>query len=236
MTHLLEISNISKLYKNGKGIKNISFNIDSGEIYGILGKVESGKTTIMRILAGDLHADFGNILVENCKVEDRIIKNVKSLFNPPILYNNLTASDHLKLAAKYLKNMDKEYIDYLLNLTRLSDYVIEPVKEYTESMKLRLRLAIIFLTYPKLVILDEPDSGMDMESLYILRIILLEQVKKGTSFLISSENIFQMELMCDRVAILKNGKLVAKSSMKKILIKYFSLEDYYNYSNKLKWH
>lgn len=233
MAHLLEISNISKLYKNGKGIKNISFNIDYGEIYGVLGDFESGKTTIMRIVAGNLHADCGNILFEGCNLKGKYIKNVKSLFNPFALYNNLTASEHLKLVAKSLKNVDEEYADYLLNLTRLSDYVIEPVREYTESMKLRLRLAIILLTSPKLVILDEPESGIDMESLYILRIILLDQVKKGISFLISSKNTFQMELMCDRVAIFKNGQLVAKSHMKKILNEYFSLEDYYNNSNKL---
>lgn len=230
MNHLLEISNISKLYKNGKGIKNISFSIDSGEIYGVLGEFGSGKTTIMRIVAGDLQADCGNALFEGCNLEDKIFQNVKSLFSPPILYNNLTASDHLKLAAKYLKKIDKQDVDYLLNLTRLSDYVIEPVKEYTEGMKLRLRLALILLASTKLVILDEPDFDIDMESLYILRIILLEQVKKGISFLISSKNTLQMELMCDKVAIFRRGQLVAKSPMKKILLKYFSLENYYNYS------
>lgn len=198
---ILSLKNIDKTYGKEQVLHNISFDIEQGEICGLIGENGAGKTTLMRILLGLIRADKGEI---------RSVSQHKigSIIESPALYPNLTGRQHLQ----YYKTRFglKTDIVKMLELVRLP----EPswnrkVKNYSLGMKQRLSIAIALLDNPELIILDEPVNGLDPQGISDLRKMILNlRDQLGVTFLISSHILSELEFITDKYIIMKKGKIL----------------------------
>ncbi|MBV7274016.1 ABC transporter ATP-binding protein [Clostridium thailandense] len=227
----LIIDNLTKIYKNGRGIKEVSFQVNVGDIYGLLGPNGSGKTTTMKIITGLSRADEGDVQIFGRSVEndgEKSLEHVGCLIEAPAVYEYMSAKKNLENAAAYYKNVKAARIEDILRQTGLLQYQNDKVKEFSLGMKQRLGLALALLSEPKLVILDEPANGLDIEGMVAIREIIMKQAKsKGTTFLISSHLAHELEVMCNKIAIMKEGRLLKTATMKEVLEKSGSLEKYF---------
>lgn len=228
---VLKINNLTKIYKNGRGIKNISFEVNEGDIFGLLGPNGSGKTTTMKIITGLSRADEGDVQIFGRSVNDdgeNTLEHIGCLIENPAVYEYMSARKNLEIAASYYQNITAPRIDDILKQTGLLQYQNDKVKEFSLGMKQRLGLALALLSNPKLVILDEPANGLDIEGMVDIREIIMKQAKiHGTTFLISSHLAHELELMCNKIAIMKDGILLKATSMDEVKEKSKTLENYF---------
>lgn len=228
---VLKINNLTKTYKNGRGIKDISFEVNEGDIFGLLGPNGSGKTTTMKIITGLSRADEGDVQIFGRSVNDdgeNTLEHIGCLIENPAVYEYMSARKNLEIAASYYQNITAPRIDDMLKQTGLLQYQNDKVKEFSLGMKQRLGLALALLSNPKFVILDEPVNGLDIEGMVDIREIIMKQAKiHGTTFLISSHLAHELELMCNKIAIMKDGILLKATSMDKVKEKSKTLENYF---------
>ncbi len=228
---VLKINNLTKIYKNGRGIKDISFEVNEGDIFGLLGPNGSGKTTTMKIITGLSSADEGDVQIFGRSVNDdgeNTLEHIGCLIENPAVYEYMSARKNLEIAASYYQNITAPRIDDILKQTGLLQYQNDKVKEFSLGMKQRLGLALALLSNPKLVILDEPANGLDIEGMVDIREIIMKQAKiHGTTFLISSHLAHELELMCNKIAIMKDGILLKATSMDEVKEKSKTLENYF---------
>ncbi|MDD4530852.1 MAG: ABC transporter ATP-binding protein [Candidatus Gracilibacteria bacterium] len=228
---VLKINNLTKIYKNGRGIKNISFEVNEGDIFGLLGPNGSGKTTTMKIITGLSRADEGDVQIFGRSVNDdgeNTLEHIGCLIENPAVYEYMSARKNLEIAASYYQNITAPKIDDILKQTGLLQYQNDKVKEFSLGMKQRLGLALALLSNPKIVILDEPANGLDIEGMVDIREIIMKQAKiHGTTFLISSHLAHELELMCNKIAIMKDGILLKATSMDEVKEKSKTLENYF---------
>lgn len=228
---VIEMKNISKEYKNGRGIKNISLSVDEGEIFGFLGPNGSGKTTAMKILCGMMQPDSGEFKLfgynPNEKFEEAM-KKVGCLIETSEAYPYLTAYENLKLFSRFYDNVDDDRIDEVLSMTGIKKYKNEKPKNFSLGMKQRLGLSLALLSKPSLIILDEPLNGLDVEGMVQIRKLIksLSENEKIT-FFISSHLIHDVELTCTKVAVILEGSVTTQRTMNSILNEYPSLEDFF---------
>jgi len=229
MAPVLEVNELTKTYKNGRGIMDISFEIEKGDIFGLLGPNGSGKTTTMKIITGLSYADKGSVQILGSSLEEssKALKEIGCLIEAPAIYDYLTARENLKIAANYYAEIKTPRIDDMLTQTGLIKYANEKVKNFSLGMKQRLGLALALVSKPKLVILDEPTNGLDIEGTVDIREIIMKQAKLGITFLVSSHISHEIELMCNKVGIIKEGKLLNVTSMKNALDECETLEKYF---------
>lgn len=231
MEKILEVKNLKKIYKNGRGITDISFDIKQGEIIGLLGPNGSGKTTIMKSITGLVRPNEGTVKIcEKDISEDfeKAIVNVGCLIENPSLMGNMSCHNNLKLISNYYDKIDTSRIDEVLQMTGLDSYKNDKVKTFSLGMKQRLAIAMAIYQKPKLVILDEPANGLDIEGTKELRRIVSELAKEFMiSFLISSHQIHEIEMLCDKILIIQNGKIIDACKLKNIKGSGTSLEDYF---------
>lgn len=228
---VLEVKNLTKLYRNGRGVKDISFWVDKGDVVGILGPNGSGKTTIMKTIMGLVHGEEGKVFVFGTDVEkdvEKALEKVGGLIERPALYENLTARKNLEMTAKLYPHVTKERIDDVLDLVRLRQYENEKCGRFSLGMKQRLGLALAILSEPELIILDEPTNGLDIEGTVEIREIITTLAReKGTSFLIASHLAPEIEKTCNKVAIIHEGELLSFESLEEALRLNPTLEDYF---------
>lgn len=208
---VLEIKNLTKTYGKRKIIDNISLEIKEGEIYGFLGPNGSGKTTTIKMILRLIEKDSGIIKVkgyDNKKEFEQAMQYIGAIVENPDMYNYMSGLDNLKLHAR-LRNVDSKRIDEVLELVGLKDRAKEKVKKYSLGMKQRLGLALTLLHKPKVLILDEPTNGLDPAGIKQLRDILKEIAhKEGVAVFVSSHILSEMQQMCDKIAVINNGKIV----------------------------
>ncbi|MGB4440346.1 MAG: ABC transporter ATP-binding protein [Sedimentibacter sp.] len=228
---VLKINNLTKIYKNGRGIKNVSLEVNEGDIFGLLGPNGSGKTTTMKIITGLSSADEGDVQIFGRSINDdgeNTLEHVGCLIENPAVYEYASARKNLEIAASYYQNITAPRIDDILKQTGLLQYQNDKVKEFSLGMKQRLGLALALISNPKLVILDEPANGLDIEGMVDIREIIMKQTKiHGTTFLISSHLAHELELMCNKIAIMKDGILLKATSMDEVKEKSKTLENYF---------
>lgn len=231
MEKILEVKALKKVYKNGRGITDISFDINQGEIIGLLGPNGSGKTTIMKSITGLVKVDDGAIKICGSNIFDnfeKAIVNVGCLIENPSLIGNMSCYNNLKLISKYYDNIDVSRIDEVLQMTGLAAYKKDTVKTFSLGMKQRLAIAMAIYQKPKLVILDEPANGLDIEGTKELRRIVSELAKEFMiSFLISSHQIHEIEMLCDKILIIQDGKIIDTCRIEIIKRNGITLEDYF---------
>ncbi len=232
---ILSVKNLKKLYKNNRGVQDITLSLDEGDVVGLLGPNGSGKTTAMKAIMGMTSVDNGEIRIFNHDIDtdfEAAIQNVGCLIEAPALYENMTAYQNLKLAARFYPNMSRsethDRINHVMRLVNLEKYANDKAGRFSLGMKQRLGIALALLSCPKLVILDEPTNGLDIEGVVHIRDVVTDMAKSGgASFLIAGHVASELEKMCNKAAIIYDGQLMAFESMDKILESHPSLEDYF---------
>lgn len=208
---VLELCNVSKSFGKRKVIDNISLEVKEGEIYGFLGPNGSGKTTTIKMILRLIDNDEGKIIVngyDTKKQFEKAMECIGAIVENPDMYKYMTGVDNLKLHAR-IRNVDEKRINEVLELVELKDRANEKVGKYSLGMKQRLGLALTLLHKPKVLILDEPTNGLDPAGIKKLRDILKEIAhKEGVAVFVSSHILSEMQLMCDKVAVLDNAKIV----------------------------
>ncbi|MBU7032778.1 MAG: ABC transporter ATP-binding protein [Theionarchaea archaeon] len=211
---IIETKNLTKYYGKIRGIENLSFSIEKGEIFGFLGPNGAGKTTTIRTLLGFLKPTRGEAFLFEKNVEKEIVKiKEKTGYIPGelALYGDLTAKDLLKYFGSLRSNFDEEKLERLLKIFELP--LNRKVKGYSRGMKQKLSIVQAFMHNPELIIMDEPTAGLDpllQEKFYDF---LREEKKEGKTMFISSHILTEVEKISDRVGIIKDGHLIALESI-----------------------
>ncbi|WP_274650883.1 ABC transporter ATP-binding protein [Paenibacillus humicola] len=212
MSVILEINRMTKLYKKGRGVRDVSFEIAEGEVFGFVGPNGAGKTTLLKIATGLLRPDQGIVRIGGYDLAEhfeRAMALTGCIIESAEAYEYMSAYDNLKLAARYYPDLPKTRIDQALEEAGLSRYKKERVSGFSLGMKQRLALASALLSHPRLVILDEPTNGLDVEGMADVRNTIARLARdRGIAFLVSSHQIHDLGMIAGRIGILNNGSLV----------------------------
>jgi len=209
---VVELKKVTKVIKGKKIIDDLSFTIEEGEVFGFLGPNGAGKTTTIRMMVGLMGITSGEILICGKSVEkefEEAIGNIGGIVENPELYKFLTGYQNLMQYARMVKGVSKQKVEEVVEFVGLKDRIHDKVKTYSLGMRQRLGLAQSLLHDPKVMILDEPTNGLDPAGIREIRDHLKKLTKeKGMSVIVSSHLLSEMEMMCDRIAIIQNGKLI----------------------------
>jgi ABC-2 type transport system ATP-binding protein len=231
MEKAIEIKNLSKVYKNGRGIIDINIDIHKGDIFGFLGPNSAGKTTAMKIMTGLIKPDSGDVKILGHSIleeYEEVMKKVGCIIETAESYLYLTAYENLKQVSRYYKNVDAQRIHEVLEMTGMLKYKDEKPRKFSLGMKQRLGIAAAILSRPQVIILDEPLNGLDVEGMIAMRHIIKNIVEKeNATFFISSHLIHDVELTCTNIGVLYNGRMLNVDNMKNILNNYATLENYF---------
>ncbi|GAA0737385.1 ABC transporter ATP-binding protein [Clostridium oceanicum] len=218
MSEVLKVKNISKSYKRNIVLDKVDLSLNRGEIVGLVGPNGAGKTTLMKIITSLIRKYSGEVYFEGENIKN--IKNLKtkpigSVIETPGFYPNLTGYENLLFFAEISGLKDKREIDEIIERLDIKSYVNKKVKKYSLGMKQRLGVAQAVLSYPKILILDEPTNGLDPAIVPKLRKFIKYIAKeKNTAVLISSHILSEIELMCDKVAFIQKGKIIKVEDLK----------------------
>lgn len=217
---VLEIKNVSKSFGRTKIIDNLTFSVNSGEIFGFLGPNGAGKTTTMKMVLGLIPFSDGDICINGYSIKkdfEKAMQNVGGIVENPDLYEYMTGYENLKLVARIYK-VDKKRIDEIVDIVGLKEKIKLKVKKYSLGMKQRMSVALALIRNPKLLVLDEPTNGLDPVAIHELRDLLKDLAhNRGVCVFVSSHLLSEVELMCDRVGILDKGRLIKIEDLKNII-------------------
>jgi len=220
---MLNISHLSKTFDTLKAVDDISFAIGDGEIFGFLGPNGAGKTTTISMIAGLLKPDSGKIQVDNMDLKSDIQKIKKIMGVVPqemAFYEELSAKENLFFWGKLQglgRNILSERTTYYLDKTGLTGRANEPLKKYSGGMKRRINLIIGLIHQPKLLLLDEPTIGIDVQTKLNIYELIREASEKGTTILYTTHNLKEAEELCHRIAIIDNGKILALGTLEELI-------------------
>jgi len=231
MEKIIEITNLTKVYPNGRGINDINLDIYKGDIFGFLGPNGAGKTTAMKVMTGLIRPDRGDVKISGYSITDEYemaMAKVGCLIEIAESYPFLSAFDNLKQLARYYPDVDGKRIDEVLELTGMLKYKYEKPRKFSLGMKQRLGLAAAILSKPKILILDEPLNGLDVEGMIEIRKLIIHLAQtENTTFFISSHLIHDVELTCTRIGVIYDGKMLNVDTTQNILNNYATLENFF---------
>lgn len=231
MKKILEIKDLTKCYRNNRGIFNIGLNVNQGDIFGLFGPNGAGKTTLIKAMTRLCSADQGEVHIFGYDVHnqfEKAMEKVGCIIETGNSFEYMTAFQNLQVVSRFYPHISKTRIDEVLELVGLEKYKNEKVKGFSSGMKQRLALASALFSHPELMILDEPTSSMDIEGMIDFRNIV-KQLAHGhqITFFISSHSIYEMELMCNRIGIIYDGRLIASGLVSEMISEKESLESFY---------
>ncbi len=219
---MLRIENLTKIYGEKKAVDNLSLHIQTGEIYGFIGHNGAGKTTTLKACCGILKFEEGNIAIDGLSLaENPIACKQKIAYIPdnPDVYPFMTGIQYLNFVGDVYKvegNIRKERIEkYATALELLGDLAM-PVSSYSHGMKQKLALISALIHEPRLLVMDEPFVGLDPKASHILKELMHELCDKGGAIFYSTHVLEAAEKLCDKVAIIKEGKLVKTGTMEEV--------------------
>ena len=216
METILEINNLSKNYGNIRAIRDVSFEVKKGEVYGILGPNGSGKTTTLAVVLGILQANGGNFQWFEEPFTKQIRRRIGSLVETPNFYPYLTLWENLKIVAK-IKDAPEDDINYALGVANLLKRKHTNFGHLSLGMKQRMSMASVLIGNPEVLVLDEPTNGLDPEGFAEVRHIIQSQAKEGKTIILASHILDEVEKVCSHVAILKSGELIANGKVGELL-------------------
>ncbi len=214
---LLKINNFTKRIKKKVIVDNISLTVNSGEIVGFLGPNGAGKTTTIKAIMGLFSITSGEISIcgQNVQTDfEKAIQNVGAIVENPNLYKGLTGRQNLDYFASFYGKEAKENIDSVVELVKMKGRIDDKVKTYSLGMRQRVGLAQAMLHMPSLMILDEPTNGLDPIGIKEMRDLLRKLADESdVGIFISSHLLSEMELLCDRIYIIDNGKIIGEKAI-----------------------
>ncbi|MFC4302051.1 ABC transporter ATP-binding protein [Cohnella boryungensis] len=214
---VLQLRNVTKSIGKRTIVNDLSFDIPAGEVFGFLGPNGAGKTTTIRMIVGLISMTKGEVLVKGISVRkhfEHAMTHIGAIVENPEMYKFLTGYQNLVHFARRHSNVTKQRIDEVVQLLGLQNRIHEKVKRYSLGMRQRLGVAQAILHKPSVLILDEPTNGLDPAGIRELRDYLRRLTQEeGLSVIVSSHLLSEMELMCDRVAIIQGGKLIDVRSL-----------------------
>ncbi|MBU3188094.1 ABC transporter ATP-binding protein [Clostridium bowmanii] len=221
MKTIVQIKNVTKKIGKKVIIDDLTFDVHLGEVFGFLGPNGAGKTTTIKMLLGLMSITKGEMYIDGYNVEkdfEKAIAKVGGIIENPDLYKYLTGYQNLLHFSRMYPDVKKERIDEVIKIVGLEKRIHEKIKKYSLGMRQRLGVAQALLNSPKLLVLDEPTNGLDPAGIHELRNHLRTLAREeNIAVIVSSHLLSEMELMCDRVGIIQNGKLVRIQDMKEML-------------------
>lgn len=201
-------------------VSDLTLDIPPGQIFGFLGPNGAGKTTTIRMMVGLISISLGDILICGRSIKDHFeeaVANIGAIVENPEMYKFLSGYQNLRQYARMVPGVTKQRIDEVVQLVGLGQRINDKVKTYSLGMRQRLGVAQALLHRPKLLILDEPTNGLDPQGIRELRDYLRRLCQQeGTTVFVSSHLLSEMELMCDSVAIIQNGRLIDVKQLKAV--------------------
>ena len=219
---MIRCNSVTKSFSDKKVLSGIDFDIGDGEIFGLLGPSGAGKTTLIKILTGQLAYDSGNAVlfdkdVTSLSGEDK--KNIGIMMDQFGVYERLSCADNLKIFAD-IYGVPHSRIQSALEQVGLKDAKNKPASKLSKGMRARLALARVFMHSPKLIFMDEPTSGLDPQTMRQIHKIILEKKQRGCTIFLTTHNMEEAYKLCDNIALLNEGVIVEKGSPKEICRKY----------------
>lgn len=220
---MIKVTNFTKIYSNGKkAVDDISFTVNDGEIFGFLGPNGAGKSTTIKSIVGINSKSSGEISINDLRIEDDA-KAYKSEFSyvpdNPDLFENYSGNEYINFIADIYgidTNTRKERLDYYLGFFDLKDAMDDQISNYSHGMAQRLALIGALINDPKVIILDEPMVGLDAKSAYNLKQILRQRAADGKIVFFSTHVMEIAQELCDRLAIINKGKIIAVGTFDEI--------------------
>jgi ABC-2 type transport system ATP-binding protein len=205
---ILSVTNLSKSYKKQTVLNGINFTIDSPGIWALVGPNGVGKTTLLNVLTNILPANSGSVeMLGRSNKNFKVFKEVAYLQDNTVLFEYLTGFDHLKYICDVHK-VSKKRVNEVASYVGMDNYLHKTVGNYSLGMKQHLLLAMAMINEPKLLFLDEPLNGLDPTSAILMRKILIELAGKGTTIILSSHNLAEIDRVTKQILFLKNGELI----------------------------
>ncbi|UCB58108.1 MAG: ABC transporter ATP-binding protein [Thermoplasmatales archaeon] len=221
---VVEVKNLVKHYGSIEAVKGITFNINRGEIFGLIGPNGAGKTTALRILSTLLTITSGNVQIMNHDIEKKpneIRKIISYLPEDAGAYKNLTGRKYLEFIANFFgEEKVEKMVSKGIEIADLGDRITDKVDTYSKGMKRRLLVGRALMTDPQLAILDEPTSGLDVNNAQEIRNIIKKTAKSGTTVLLSSHNMLEVEYLCGSIALIDDGLIVEEGKPMDLMKKY----------------
>jgi len=220
---MLKVENVTKKYGDLVAVNDLSFQVEDGEIFGLLGLNGAGKTTTFRMILGLLDDYDGNITIDGEKINYDITDKIGFLTEERSLLTKLTVREQL-IYYGVLKSMTEEdidkKIDYWLDRFNISEYKNKKIKELSKGNQQKIQFISSIINEPKLLILDEPFSGLDPINVELFKSVILDLKKKGTSIIFSSHRMEHVELFCEKLVVLVKGKSVINGYLSDIKKEY----------------
>lgn len=216
---MLQVNNLCKSYGNHLVLDNISFNIESGSIFGFLGENGAGKTTTMNILAGLINFDSGDITLNGqhfVKNKRNPLKNIGYLPQSPAFYNYMTGEEYLKFIRELNGPVNKTEILDLLQTVGLKEYKKLRIGKYSGGMRQRLGIAAALSSSPDIIFLDEPTSALDVGGRREVLDLILDLKKNGKTVFVSTHILNDVERVCDQIALIHKGKIIKNDTLEGI--------------------
>lgn len=216
---MLKVENITKYYNKTKAVDNLSFTVEKGEIFGLLGENGAGKTTTFRIILGLINASSGKVTLDGKKIDYSLTDKIGYVTEERSLLTKMTVKDQILLYG-VLKGMSEDNIlkemRKWLKKFQISDYENRKIKELSKGNQQKIQFIAAVINKPKLLILDEPFSGLDPINVEMLKKAIIELQKAGCSIIFSSHQMEQIEDFCEKLVILSHGKVVVEGYLKDI--------------------
>ena len=219
---MLNISHLTKTYGEKKAVDDLSLHIAPGEIYGFIGHNGAGKTTTIKAVVGILQFDEGEITIDGVSVKDDPIackKKIAYIPDNPDLYDFMSGIKYLNFVADIFgvsAEDRRERIKKYADMFELTDDLAQPISAYSHGMKQKLAIISAWLHEPKLIIMDEPFVGLDTKASFLLKEMMREVCEDGGAIFFSTHVLEVAEKLCDKVAIIKGGKLIRSGTMEEV--------------------
>ncbi len=220
---MLKIEHLTKTYPGGKvGVSDLTLEVKAGEIYGFIGHNGAGKTTTIKAVVGLHSFEQGTITIDGVSVTAEPIR-AKSITayipDNPELYDNLTGMQFLTFVADVFrvpKNVRKERIEKYATTLEIRDALNNQIASYSHGMKQKLAIIAAFLHEPKLLVMDEPFVGLDPKAAFAVKSMMREFCDRGSAIFFSTHVLEVAEKLCDKIAIIKGGRLIAAGTMEEV--------------------
>ncbi len=218
---IVSLQAVTKTFGRRVAVNAVSFEVPTGSIYGLLGHNGAGKSTVIGLLLGQILPDAGTILIDGHNVHGNrreALARVGAIYEAPAFYGHLSGRKNLHILCEYTGRIPYARLDEVVRLVGLAERIDDPVEVYSHGMRQRLALAQSLLPDPKLLIFDEPTEGLDPEGIFDTRTLILKLNREwGLTIVVSSHQLSELQQLCDRLAILREGRLLFSGEWRQFL-------------------